>query len=356
MNTSIAPPLSSVCQGPIQAITALYHSIGIICQTFFFGIYACLAVFSIYLMAKTGLKNGARRYLLIMSIFMFFISTAYWITKILGVVSQMQKIINNEPPFETLASAPLVNLDVILSSVVLINYVLTDAAVLWRAWVLCSDDYRKQLYVPLIFQFCVMSTVSGTIIVRIIIQSIPHIDGDASIPRVKSLQRTINIFQVANLGFSLLLNLSATGLITLKAWRFRRWIKFDLEAIHSQRTRGEKIMALLIESGFLYCISVTTNLVFTLIRLRVGTLGDIYTPVNIQVAGIYPLVVLLLVNHGKSLEQTILGRKTTNNGHALPPLATQSLNNPGVLESIRFHSIHLTSNSLAAENQMHRHV
>lgn len=33
----------------------------------------------------------------------------------------------------------------------------------------------------------------------------------------------------------------------------------------------------------------------TLIRLPFGTLGDIYTPVNVQIAGIYPTIVLLIV-------------------------------------------------------------
>lgn len=48
-----------------------------------------------------------------------------------------------------------------------------------------------------------------------------------------------------------------------------------------------------------------TILVSTVIRLPVGTLGDLYEPVNVQFAGIYPIVVLLLVNHERSLDKTI---------------------------------------------------
>ena len=83
-------------------------------------------------------------------------------------------------------------------------------------------------------------------------------------------------------------------------------------------------MALLIESGIFYCISLVSNpsevvalsfmshsylqitvLVATLVRLPVGTLGDLYTPVNVQLAGIYPIVVLILINHERSLDRTI---------------------------------------------------
>ncbi|KAF9257702.1 hypothetical protein L218DRAFT_878875 [Marasmius fiardii PR-910] len=310
----------------------LYHAIATTCQTFFYGIYACLAIFSVYLMVKTGLQTGVRRYLFMMSIFMFFISTLYWISKFLDLLMDIHNhFIDRQPPATSFATSPVL----ILGAVVLINYALTDAVVLWRAWVLCSVDYRKWLYVPLFFLWCSCVSIFATIAIRVTIQSMTHVDGSTTDPRIKPLTRALDVFQVANVVFSLLLNLSATGLIAYKAWCFRRWIKFDLKAIRGRRTRGERIIALLIESGVLYCISVISTLVFTVIRLPVGTLGDIYTPVNIQIAGMYPLVVLLLVNHGRSLEQTMLGTHTTNN--ASRSMARIS-NNHRTLETIRFRS------------------
>ncbi|KAG7093131.1 hypothetical protein E1B28_009414 [Marasmius oreades] len=283
-----------------------------------------------------------------MSIFMFFVSTLYWISKLLDLLMHIQSdIIDNKPPSTSISISPLTHFELILGSVVLINYALTDGVVLWRAWALCSDDYRKWLYVPLFFLCCACTTISATIVVRITIQSIPHADGTTSDPRIKKLTRAIDVFQTSNLGFSLLMNLSATGLVALKAWRFRRWIKFDLKAIRGGKTRGQKIMILLVESGVFYCISVITALVFTSIRLPVGTLGDIYTPVNIQIAGIYPLVVLLLVNHGQSLEQTMLGRNTITNAGGPPPSVVRTLeNNPGMLESLHFRTVRPSSASL----------
>jgi len=40
---------------------------------------------------------------------------------------------------------------------------------------------------------------------------------------------------------------------------------------------------------------------FSLIRLPYGTLGDLYTPLNVQIAGAYPTIVLLLVSSQRSL-------------------------------------------------------
>ncbi|KAK0243188.1 hypothetical protein EDD85DRAFT_319644 [Armillaria nabsnona] len=49
-----------------------------------------------------------------------------------------------------------------------------------------------------------------------------------------------------------------------------------------------------------------TVLIATLIRLPYGTLGDVYTPVNIQFAGIYPTIVLLLVSRQGALNETVI--------------------------------------------------
>ena len=63
------------------------------------------------------------------------------------------------------------------------------------------------------------------------------------------------------------------------------------------------MVAVNLDISLLY-IQVTV-LVATVIRLPEGTLGDLYTPVNVQIAGIYPSIVLLLVNHERSLDRTI---------------------------------------------------
>ncbi|KAL0566707.1 hypothetical protein V5O48_015295, partial [Marasmius crinis-equi] len=293
---------SSTLIDPRLPNVVLYHAIGLVCHTFFFGIYASLTLFSTYVMITKGMKNGVRTYLLIISMFMFLVSAGYWILKFVSLVQLISRNLIRGIPQSTTDPSPTSQAELIFGAFILINYALTDAVVLWRAWVLCSTDYRKLLYVPLFFLCCASTTIFATIIIRITIQSIPHMDGSTADPRIKALTRAIDICQVANLVFSLLLNITSTGLIAFKAWRFRRWIKFDLSNIKNRRTRGEKIMALLVESGSLYCLSGVrefwsipyilpaltskqiTVLASTVIPLPIGTLGDLYTPVNTQIA------------------------------------------------------------------------
>ncbi|KAJ8096206.1 hypothetical protein PM082_000115 [Marasmius tenuissimus] len=292
---------------PGIAKSILYHTIGLTLQTFFFGIYASLAIYSIYSILTERLKNGIQKTLFLLSMLMFFISAIFWASHAIGTIRLISFNLMEHQPRSPRAGW-VIHAQLISGAFALINYALTDAVVLWRAWLLCRGDFGKVLYIPLFFFCCASASITTTIVVRITMQCIPHEDGITDDPRVRSLTRAIDICQVGILVFSLLVNLFTTGMIALKAWRFRKWIRSDLDALGRRRTRGEKIMVTLVESGSLYCLSGTTALVATVTRLPDGTLGNLYTPVNTQLAGMYPIVVLLLVSHEKTLESTMFPR------------------------------------------------
>ncbi|KAI3595882.1 hypothetical protein WG66_008851 [Moniliophthora roreri] len=298
-----------------------YHIVGLVCQTLFYGVYATLIPISTYFMLKKGLKTKIRKLLFITILFMFMVSTAYWVLKIVDLLSTIRTLNGKSSGG---IDAHTGSAEEVFAALALLNYVLTDGVVLWRAWVLCGMESRLLLLIPLFFLVC--CSLMATIAIRIILEVIPMVES----PERHKLTRAIDVCQISNLVFSLIINLSTTLTIAMKAWRFRRWIAQDLRAVRNKkRTGGERVLTLLIESGLFYCISGATVLVSSLIRLPFGTLGDIYTPVNIQIAGIYPIVVLLLVSQGKSLDQTIFNT-TTQQASNVP-------NRSAELESIRFH-------------------
>ena len=102
-------------------------------------------------------------------------------------------------------------------------------------------------------------------------------------------------------------------------------------------------------SIFHYYIQII-YLVSMLVSLPKGSVGDLYAPVNIQIAGIYPIIVVLLVNHERSLEYTVfvnsgaisatgLGRSTrpaANTNKTLSSLAFRS--NPNIRERTQTHT------------------
>lgn len=218
---------------------------------------------------------------------MYSIATIHWSLSVANTILVFKD--------DFLSSSLDVNLYLpVFSSIILINYVLTDGVVVWRAWVLCSES-RRALKIPVALLFCLAITVTVTIALRIQLTLLP-------IDQEPLLSLALNASQMANLIISLLTNISATIIISMKAWRFRRDITQDFAR---KQTNGNKVMGMIVESGILYCFSGITVLLASLIRLEIGTLGDIYTPVNFQIAGIYPIVVILLVNQGSSLEKTV---------------------------------------------------
>jgi len=173
--------------------------------------------------------------------------------------------------------------------------------------VLCKDDYAKVLIIPFVLLALTSISVTGTIGIRCAIiaeEIIKHTPIETG-----KLVDAINHTQVANLVFSLATNLVATGIISHKAWKHRQLIRYAMNDKQATTSKVENIMALLWESGVLYCVNGILVLVFTVITvrwgsLRWGTLGDLYTPVSVQFAGIYPTVVLVLVSLQRSLDET----------------------------------------------------
>ena len=85
------------------------------------------------------------------------------------------------------------------------------------------------------------------------------------------LADALDVFQETTFVSSLITNILGTSVITLKAWyalgfcsgttslnrhrRYRRWIVADLQRVVNKRTKAERVMFLLIESGVFYILS-----------------------------------------------------------------------------------------------------
>ena len=97
----------------------------------------------------------------------------------------------------------------------------------------------------------------------------------------------LNVFQEVTLISSLVTNILGTGLISLKAWyawgsrlgkanitepeigrirRYRRWIVTDLQRVVNKKTRAERVLALIVESGMFYIFSGVRVIVSLLIN------------------------------------------------------------------------------------------
>ncbi|KAJ3768976.1 hypothetical protein FB446DRAFT_749707 [Lentinula raphanica] len=316
-----------------HAVILLYHSghvIAVIPQTLVYGIYAVLIPVSSYIMLRRGLKTKARKVLFGVTIFMFLLSTSYWIASISTLIQLIQVWFLAPDP--DARSAP--NYLPFFNALILVNYIITDGVVVWRAWVLCSVDGTRALTMCLFMLGLATVSVSATIAIRIALIAINTQTGEA----FNKLNHGINVTQVATLILSLLTNSLATSLISLKAWRSRVEIRNSLENAVDRHSRAGKIFALLIETGVIYSLSCLTVLISTLIPLKEGTLGDLYTPVNTQLAGIYPVVVLLLITRNHTLDRTVRafasGAEQTTSLHLSRQLGTMRFQRRSMMSTV----------------------
>ncbi|KAH9998433.1 hypothetical protein BJV74DRAFT_904642 [Russula compacta] len=274
--------------------TLLYRVISIICQTLVYGIYLCLVPISVYVMVSKGLQDLSRKLLFAMKMIMFVLSTMYWILSIVITFLEIKAWFSELDP----ATHDPPDWLPMFSAILLINYILTDGVVVWRAWVLCSDQSRALLMVPIVFLAINTIVYVITIAVRAGLLATPE---GAKIHQ--DLARAIDVAQVSNLGLSLLTNVLATSIIATKAWKYRKLL-MECGNDGKNPTRVSKVLSLLVESGMLYILIGVSVLASLVIHLPFGTLGDIFMPVAVQLAGMYPIIVLLLVDQGRSLNST----------------------------------------------------
>ncbi|KAI0269760.1 hypothetical protein BC834DRAFT_1039460 [Gloeopeniophorella convolvens] len=204
---------------------------------------------------------------------MYTVSAAHWAISIALLVRAARS-----SPFVGIVMTPVEELaDTYLP---VITSILGDTIVVWRAWVLW--ERRRDLFVPPVL------FLLATIVVSVASAALTF-KGTSS-----DRQQEIDIsyrLQYPIYGLSILTNLWATSLICIRAWQHRRLLQ-SLMGKSTPRTRAEKVLAFLIESGAIYlCIWVK----FAIVNSTSVGWVFILNGVDYQLVGIYPTFIVVVV-------------------------------------------------------------
>ncbi|KAJ7497675.1 hypothetical protein FB451DRAFT_241047 [Mycena latifolia] len=268
------------------------------------------------MLLERKLNTTVNRVMFGITTFMYLLSVAYWAYSVADGVDRIYSYIGIaiNPSIPIPDHSQITQWSPLFNAITLINYVLSDGIVVWRAWIICLRKHRKWLWIAIGFLGITTLTVLLTIILRIagLIKSpIINLSDDDII------RRLIDLFQVTTLATSLLSNLTATGVVSVTALQHWRTIRSNFS--DKKSTRSNHILLLVVESGVVYCLSAISVLLSSLIRLPHGTLGDLYTPVQVQIAGAYPTIVLLLVSTQRSLNESTFSEDATLTDSSMPP-------------------------------------
>ncbi|GJE87222.1 hypothetical protein PsYK624_033050 [Phanerochaete sordida] len=182
---------------------------------------------------------------------------------------------------------------------VLMNGLLSDIVVVWRAWVLWPRSRAVQIVsVLFLLAYTAMSVWS------------------------LAVHHTGSRFSASPVPVPLaawLANLWALGLVGIRAWQNRQRVRAHL--CISFRTSTERVLLLIVESGVLYCvflglITITGVLNFlaayvpALVAFRSSSLSRAFDVIEagclIDITGMYPTVVILLVELSNNYAQRAL--------------------------------------------------
>ncbi|KAJ6537712.1 hypothetical protein B0H19DRAFT_1316442 [Mycena capillaripes] len=183
------------------------------------------------------------------------------------------------------------------------NMLVGDSVVVWRAWVI-HQRMRWVVLIPctmllLSLIFCIIDLICLTTV------------GWNTQPSLAKGGVVCAHAELMSWAFSLATNATCTILIGYQAWQYRRSMRL-LNIVENRRMSAAKLLLILVESGFVYCLFWLTQLI-TLINIGTDRrkpiiyVYELLDSMGDQIPGMYPTLIIVIVN----LQQTIWDTQNT---------------------------------------------
>ncbi|KAH9014612.1 hypothetical protein EDB83DRAFT_272750 [Lactarius deliciosus] len=249
-----------------------------------YGVYIVLYVASLHVLLSTpGFTSSRPR------MFMFGITTFMFALAIVALVletafgfQQMKSLLDFTDtsvwPFSRISAV-----FVVVETFRRLMYILSDIVCAWRAVVLWNRDKRV---IAILLLFILGTTAAAGC--ELGLSVIPIFK-----PPYNIIPITANSGPLIMVGPSLATNLISTGLIAWKAWQHRVSVRKHLgEGTGSVRV--DRVFALLIESGFIYCCLWVVYLI-SAFNVMPNPGFSVMNNVLLFVSGLYPTLIIILV-------------------------------------------------------------
>ncbi|KAF7348473.1 hypothetical protein MVEN_01364600 [Mycena venus] len=283
-----------------QALTLYGHyitqdAVGVIWQTALISTYGVIFAVAVYSIFRKGLKSRSSIIMLCIIISLYANSLALWAINTTVWLQNEHLVLMSSPNIPLPDRTGLVNnniarFNIPAETLYLFNMVVADSVVIWRAWIV----YPLTLWVMSIP--CVMlliSSIFGIIEVTCLIGA--RYDYQASLPDRGRVCSRANMSWV----FSFVTNATCTLLIGYKAWQHRRSMNSLNITKQSSKMSADKVLSILVESGFIYCLLWLTQIItFINIDRQKPTIyiWELFSRMGDQISGIYPTLIIVIVN------------------------------------------------------------
>ncbi|TRM63632.1 hypothetical protein BD626DRAFT_569015 [Schizophyllum amplum] len=253
----------------------------------FFGFHTILYFIAAYLLIQQGLRdNRSRLFLFICCSIMFAASTAYMV--VMNTYTQTNFVLLLFVPPDV--DNKMRDLQIATNCLLRLNFMLSDAIVVWRAVVLYKDEMRVKWTLFSLLGLSYIGTIADTVLVILLYFGITE-----DVPEY-TLLMTVPL---------LITNVAATAAIGYKTWGYKKMVG-DLLRQSKRMTATELTMMLLVESGFVYCGVWGLTLASALGAMR-PEVTSVLLEVLCIVSGLYPTLVIIIVALQKSVVDSIIG-------------------------------------------------
>ncbi|KAJ3819758.1 hypothetical protein F5880DRAFT_1509907 [Lentinula raphanica] len=255
------------------------YFLSIFCEGIFHGMYTTIFCSAMYLLLQKRRRKGLTNMIMTtLTVFMYIMSTVHLALSLrMNLVALFkQKAADGQESLYDDQGSPLYFGQVAIE---VINCVLGDSIVTWRTWVLWARDW-KMIYLPCLL----MLGSSGSVMVY---------EFSLSPPGQPNFSNTTTIWFSIFGGFSFLTNLYAVVVILIKTWLHRRKMSRLCVDVVVNGPRFYSALFMIIESGGIYCLAVSSNVVI------------IVADMLAHLTGIYPTIIIVLMTRKEATLATM---------------------------------------------------
>ncbi|KAJ7578233.1 hypothetical protein C8J56DRAFT_898390 [Mycena floridula] len=233
-------------------------------QLSLYGIYSALVMIVLYKLWTNKAQLAADHIPIAAMIIMFIASTTQICMSLAFCLIQLPTFGFSPPNDER----PLIIMRIFTATMTRLNYLIGDSIVVWRAWVLWTNHSRAHMLLCI----CLFGTLVGVTVdlaFEILFDSSQLSDN----PRFSPIGSRTLILTLP----LLMTNIISTLVIAYQVWEYKVEIMQNLGLFsHNKRTKAERVLILLTESGSIYCL----------------------------LWGIYPIIMILIITLQKANLQT----------------------------------------------------
>ncbi|KAF7358655.1 hypothetical protein MSAN_01204300 [Mycena sanguinolenta] len=271
--------------------------LSVIFEGVLFSAYVVFFIVALYSIIRRGVKSPRNVIMLVVVVALFGVALTQWVVDVFSVFKEIQYLLMaTDIPLHhrrKLADEVFNNFFPFQETLFDLSLIVADAVLIWRTWAI----YQGRIAAIVAPCFLLLSAfVFALIDMTCFLDVGPLPGGDQICPQAAVTMWALSVGT----------NVVCTSLVGFKAWQHRKMMKQLNMGGKTHRMSTEHIMSLLVDSGFIYCLVLLSQVV-AYIYIDPGPaspwwyINEIFKETGQQILGIYPTLIIVIVNFKRTM-------------------------------------------------------